>query len=226
MPLSIRQPAAPRYRGRQDVAKSPQSQSQASWRVALTFDVEHHDRPAHPDGTRLVLRTLAERDVVATHFIQGRWAQAYPDLARDLARQGHLIGNHSHHHTPMTWLSPKGLAKDVRQAEQAVRRATGHDPRPWFRCPYGDGADDPEVLAALDRLGYRDVGWQVDTFDWRAKATGPQVVRTVIEQATAHGDGAVVLFHPWTPATGRAMPQIIDGLRAAGARFVRLDELR
>ncbi|MGI5489512.1 polysaccharide deacetylase family protein [Microtetraspora malaysiensis] len=205
------------------MAKSPRQQ--ASWRVALTFDVEHADRPAHPDGTRLVLDTLAERDVVATHFVQGRWAQAHPALAKELTRHGHLIGNHSHHHARMTWLSPQGLAGDVRLAEQTIRRITGHDPRPWFRCPFGDGTDDPAVLAALDRLGYQEVSWQVDALDWRTKATGPQVARSVIEQATAHGDGAVVLFHPWTVATGRAMPLVIDGLRAAGARFVRLDEL-
>ena len=27
------------------------------------------------------------------------------------------------------------------------------DPRPWFRCPFGAGADDPRVLAAVMRLG-------------------------------------------------------------------------
>ncbi|GAA0936669.1 polysaccharide deacetylase family protein [Nonomuraea longicatena] len=206
------------------MAKSPH-QPPSPWRVALTFDVEHADRPAHPDGTQRVLDTLSERDVLATHFVQGRWAQAHPALARELAARGHLIGNHSHHHARMTWLSPHGLVQDVKHAEQAIRRVTGQDPRPWFRCPFGDGTDDPLVLSHLDRLGYQETSWHIDPFDWRAKATGPQVARTVIAEATAHGDGAVVLFHPWTDATGRALPLVIDGLRAAGARFVRMDEL-
>ncbi|YCK37285.1 polysaccharide deacetylase family protein [Actinomadura sp. ATCC 39365] len=162
---------------------------------------------------------------VGTMFVQGRWAQANPSLAEDLAAGGHLIGNHSHHHAPMTWLSPKAFDRDVQLAERAIRRATGHDPRPWFRCPFGDGSEDPAIRSALDRLGYQETSWHVDPFDWRGKATGPSVARLVIEEATAHGDGAVVLLHPWTKATGRALPLVIDGLRAAGARFVRMDEL-
>ncbi|MFI6927749.1 polysaccharide deacetylase family protein [Nonomuraea spiralis] len=206
------------------MTKSPRTRP-APWRVALTFDVEHGDRPAHPDGTRHVLETLTEREAVGTMFVQGRWAQANPSLAEDLAARGHLIGNHSHHHAPMSWLSPKAFKHDVQLAERAIRRATGHDPRPWFRCPFGDGSEDPAVRSALDRLGYQETSWHVDPFDWRGKATGPSVARLVIEQATAHGDGAVVLLHPWTKATGRALPLVIDGLRAAGARFVRMDEL-
>ena len=39
------------------------------------------------------------------------------------------------------------------------------------------------------------------------------------------GDGAVVLFHGWPPGTLDALPAIVDGLRAAGATFVRIDAL-
>ena len=39
------------------------------------------------------------------------------------------------------------------------------------------------------------------------------------------GDGAVVLFHAWPPGTLDALPAIVDGLRDAGATFVRIDEL-
>jgi peptidoglycan/xylan/chitin deacetylase (PgdA/CDA1 family) len=43
--------------------------------------------------------------------------------------------------------------------------------------------------------------------------------------AIARGDGAVLLFHPWTTATERALPPLIDGLREAGATFVQVDAL-
>jgi len=35
----------------------------------------------------------------------------------------------------------------------------------------------------------------------------------------------VILLHPWTTATGLALPAIIDGVRARGGDFVRLDAL-
>lgn len=195
------------------------------WQVALTFDTEHHDRPAKPGGVERVLAVLAERGVRSTQFLQGRWVQAYPDLARRIAADGHLVGNHSYSHANLTWLSGTGRVDDLGAAERAIRKVTGVDPRPWFRCPYGEGTGDPAVLADVERLGYREVRWHVDSLDWHVHATGPRVARTVVEQVVAHGDGAIVLFHPWTNATHRALPMIVDELRAAGAEFVGVDQV-
>ena len=194
-----------------------------AFRVALTFDAEHPDRPHRPDGTASVVDSLAAAEVPATFFLQGRWVEAQPELARAIAGGGHLIGNHSFYHARMPLLTPAGLRSDVRAAERVIRRVTGADPRPWFRCPFGAGTDDPTIRAGLVRLGYRETSWDVDVEDWRIGATGRGVARDVIERVTAIGDGAVVLLHPWTRASGRAVPRIIDGLRDAGATFVRLD---
>ena len=194
-------------------------------RVALTFDAEHPDRQHRPGGTERVLGTLAATETTASFFVQGRWAEAYPGLAHSIADAGHLIGNHSHYHARMPLLQPRGMAADVRAAERAIRRTTGQDPRPWFRCPFGAGADDPVVLGVLQRLGYRETSWHVDGLDWRTVATGRGVAREAVDAAFAHGDGAVILLHPWTTATGLALPSIIEGVRARGGTFVRLDAL-
>jgi peptidoglycan-N-acetylglucosamine deacetylase len=194
-------------------------------RVALTFDAEHPDRRHRPGGTERVLETLASTGTTASFFVQGRWAEAFPTLARSIADGGHLVGNHSHYHVRMPLLSAKGIATDVRAAERAIVRATGQDPRPWFRCPFGAGSNDPGVLGALARLGYRDTGWDVDGLDWRSAATGRAVAPAAADAALAHGDGAVILLHPWTTATGRALPALIDDVRARGGEFVRLDAL-
>ena len=194
-------------------------------RIALTFDAEHPDRPHRPGGTERVLATLAATGTTASFFVQGRWAEAFPGLARSIADGGHLVGNHSHYHVRMPLLSARGLATDVRAAERAIRRATGRDPRPWFRCPFGAGTDDPAVLGALERLGYRETRWDVDGLDWRSTATGRRLASEAADAALAHGDGAVILLHPWTTASGRALPALIDRVRAGGGEFVRLDAL-
>ena len=194
-------------------------------RIALTFDAEHPDRRHRPGGTEKVLGTLATNGVTASFFVQGRWAEAYPDVARSIADCGHLVGNHSHYHARIALLSPTGIAADVRAAERAIRRTTGQDPRPWFRCPFGDGTNDPGVLGALERLGYRETRWDVDGLDWRSAATGRGVASAAADAALAHGDGAVILLHPWTAATGIALPSLIERVRAGGGEFVRLDAL-
>ena len=194
-------------------------------RVALTFDAEHPDRRHRPGGTERVLETLAATGTTASFFVQGRWADAYPGLARSIADAGHLVGNHSHYHARMPLLTTRGIAADVRAAEGAIQRATGQDPRPWFRCPFGAGTNDPVVLGALERLGYRETSWDVDGLDWRSAASGRNVARETVDAALAHGDGAVILLHPWTTATGLALPAVIDRVRANGGKFVRLDAL-
>jgi peptidoglycan/xylan/chitin deacetylase (PgdA/CDA1 family) len=195
------------------------------WRVALTFDTEHADRPFESEGTAQVFDVLRERGVRATAFIQGRWAEAYPELARRIADDGHLIGSHSHFHAEMQLLSPEGRRSDIAQATEAVQEATGVDPRPWFRCPFGAGSHDPAVLADIEAAGYREVRWTVDPEDWQPDATAEGVEREVVEGAVRGGDGAIVLMHPWTRGTGGSIATIIDRLRDVGATLVGVDEL-
>jgi len=197
----------------------------SSPRVALTFDTEHWSHPSAPDVQERILDVLAAAGVRATFFVQGRWATAYPECARRIAAAGHLVGNHSHHHAPMSTLTDAGIEADVRRAEDVIREITGADPRPWFRCPFGDGHDDPRVLAALDRAGYRNHHWDVEPDDWRPERTPADLERLVVSGALALGDGAVVLLHSWPRATIAALPAIVTGLRAGGARLVGLDEV-
>jgi peptidoglycan-N-acetylglucosamine deacetylase len=196
-----------------------------TFRVALTFDAEHPDRPHRSGGTERVLERLDSERVTASFFIQGRWAEAYPDLARSVAEGGHLIGNHSFYHARMPLLSRAGLASDVRAAERAIVATTGVDPRPWFRCPFGAGTDDPAVRAGLERLGYREIGWDVEGFDWHSKRRGLGMAREMVAATIERGDGAVLLLHPWTVATELGLGPLIGGLRDAGATFVRMDGL-
>ena len=197
----------------------------SSPRVALTFDTEHWSHPSTPDVQDRLLDVLAAGGVRATFFVQGRWATAYPGCARRIAAAGHVVGNHSHHHAPMDTLTDAGIEGDVRKAEAAIRELAGVDPRPWFRCPFGDGHDDPRVLAALDRAGYRNIHWDVEPDDWRPERTPADLERLVIDGALQRGDGAVVLLHSWPPATVAALPAILAGLADAGARMVGLDEV-
>lgn len=196
----------------------------ARLRAALTFDAEHPDRPAMADRTERVLDLLDEHDVQATFFLQGRWAEAYPSLARRVAGR-HLIGSHSHYHARMTLLSDAGITADLHSAESAIRRATREDPRPWFRCPFGVGASDPHLIDALATRGYRHVGWHVEAKEWRVSARAAQVVDDVVNGVMAEGDGAIVLLHPWPNPVADALPSILARLRDTGAELVRVDEL-
>ena len=185
--------------------------------VALTFDTEHPGRPTRAGTEEQILATLASAEVRATFFLQGRWVRANPDLARLIAAAGHLIGNHSNYHAPMDALSDDWLRRDIVKAESTIREATGVDPKPWFRCPFGSGMDDPRVLAALEELGYRHIGWDLDPRDWEEG-------RTVDELVDALGPG-ILLLHAWPAVTADGLARVIADLRARDAELVGVDEL-
>jgi peptidoglycan/xylan/chitin deacetylase (PgdA/CDA1 family) len=195
------------------------------FRVALTFDAEHPDRPARAGTAEAIVERLADRGVLATFFVQGRWAEAYPETVRRIAEAGHRVGSHSHYHARMPLLTDAGIAEDLADAAQAIKGAAGLDPTPWFRCPFGAGASDPRVQAAGARAGYRHVGWNVSADDWEPAHDGTIVADGVVNGAIAQGDGAVVLLHTWPTATLDALDPILDRLADAGAELCRVDEL-
>lgn len=195
-------------------------------RVAATFDMEHPSREhqsAKAPGR--ILDVLRDLDVRATFFVQGRWARAYPGPARRVVLDGHVLGNHSHHHGRLTHLTDHGLRADIEMAHAALVEVTDADPRPWFRCPFGDGHDDPRVLAALDQLGYRNIHWTVDSVDYSPSTPHEGFAERITTDVARHGDGAVVLWHTWPGITADLLADTVGRLRAAGFELVGIDAL-
>jgi peptidoglycan/xylan/chitin deacetylase (PgdA/CDA1 family) len=202
------------------------SRGTGSSAVALTFDMEHPSRrDQSPDSPAQLLDALAAAEVTATFFIQGRWARSHPDLARRVADDGHLVGSHSHFHAPLPQLTDSGIRADLEAAADALREVVGVDPAPWFRCPFGAGHDDDRVLTALSAGGYRNVHWNVDTADWEPGRQVPDVVSSAVDGAREASNPIVVLMHTWPTVTPRALPLMIDQLRAAGCAFVTVADL-
>jgi len=204
----------------------PASGSAPPPRVALTVDAEH------PDGSRCragnderILDALGEAGVRATFFLQGRWVTAHPQLARAVAAQGHLIGNHSHHHVRMPLLSAAGLRADVLAAQGAIQEVVGVDPRPLFRTPFGTGRDDPAFDRSLARLGYRNVLWDVDGADWEADRGVGAVLERLVAGCLGGSGVRIALVHSWPDQTAAALPMMLDRLRRAGTEFVTVDRL-
>jgi peptidoglycan/xylan/chitin deacetylase (PgdA/CDA1 family) len=193
--------------------------------AVLTFDAEHPDcGHQHADCPSAILDLLAERSVRATFFIQGRWAAANPGLAKRIAAEGHCIGSHSNCHLPMTRLSDEGLVAEVLAAQDMIHEITGVDPRPNFRCPYGDGHDDPRVLGTLTRLGYRVLGWDVDSEDWKSGRSSADIASHVTGQLSRDwGSVPTVLFHTWPSTTPQALNCVLETQRESGATWVGFD---
>lgn len=188
-------------------------------RVALTFDCG-----GNADGLPSILATLAARKVPrATFFVTGHWARAFPDEAAQLGSLGYLIGNHTDNHPDLTGLTNAQVRTEIRLGRVAVTDATGVDPKPWLRFPYG--AYDKRVLGITARTGWITIGWTVDTLGWKG-TSGGQSADTVVQRVLAAATpGEIVLMHvgsnpdDGTTLDADALGRVIHGLRAAGYRF-------
>ena len=106
------------------------------FKVALTIDTEHPDQPrSEAIESRLLIETLRRERVRATFFLQGRWASANPGMVARIADDGHLVGNHSHYHAPMTLLTDDGIAADLTAAEAAIASIRRRRPAAMVSMP-------------------------------------------------------------------------------------------
>jgi peptidoglycan/xylan/chitin deacetylase (PgdA/CDA1 family) len=194
-------------------------------RVAFTIDTEPDIHGNDPRNAERLIDLLAERGIPATFFIVGRWAVENPRLARRIAEDGHLIGNHTYDHVRLPLRTSAAIARTVTRAESAILASSGVDPRPWFRCPWGLGHNSARVLRTLSDLGYRNVGWDFETNDWLPGRTERGLIETIVKGCSKHADGARVLLHSWPGVTLRALPSLVAELDELGAQYVRVDEL-
>lgn len=181
--------------------------------IALTFD----DGP-HPNVTPQVLQTLREQNVKATFFMLGSQVEKYPDMAKQVADNGHEIGNHTYSHLNARKRTMVEVAEEIRTTSEMIELATGVKPM-LFRPPYGNYTS--EVLEYAEQNGYSTVLWSVDSQDWKSKNAG--AINNMVTQHAA--TGSIVLMHDIHAATAEALPQLIEKLQMEGYQFITISEL-
>jgi peptidoglycan/xylan/chitin deacetylase (PgdA/CDA1 family) len=185
-------------------------------RLALTFD----DGP-NPGATPLILDALAARGVKATFFILGRHADAWPDLVRRVADEGHVIGNHGWHHRKLHVRGPGYVRQDLTMGTESIERASGVRPR-LFRAPHGFRS--PWVTPIAASLGQKTVGWSRGVWDSN-RPGAEKIARRTVDWTRP---GSIMLLHDGDGydangdrrQTADAVPMILDQLLERGYRFV------
>lgn len=190
--------------------------------VALTFD----DGPNGP-FTEAVLDILQRERVRATFFLIGTNARRYPEVAARIARDGHVIGNHTDSHPPAFALEPTPyLREEIDRAEESIHAATGVYAR-LFRPP--QGIRSPWLMRVLRDDSLVTVTWDDAPGDW-FPYSARQLAASTIQQAHPGSiillhDGLNLSRHPDRSAMVEALPTIIHRLREEGYRFVTVPEL-
>jgi peptidoglycan/xylan/chitin deacetylase (PgdA/CDA1 family)/pimeloyl-ACP methyl ester carboxylesterase len=191
--------------------------------VALTFDAG-----ANGDAVPSILVTLEAEGVPATFFLTGRWVTAYPSYSQAIGAR-YPVGNHTQSHPDLTSLGDAEVRAQIEDAGGAIAAATGRDPHPWFRFPYG--ARDARTIDLANSLGYGSVRWSVDTLGWKGTSGGVTAASVVDRVLGDLHPGQIVLMHVGShPTDGStldadALPTMVQRIRDAGYGFVDLDAL-
>jgi peptidoglycan/xylan/chitin deacetylase (PgdA/CDA1 family) len=208
--------------------------------LVLSFDAGSTSR-----GARQILDALRARGIRTTIFLTGDFIRRHPDLARQIASDGHEVGNHTDTHPHLTTYAEDGrqatrpgvdrrfLARQLASTAEAWRAATGLPMAPLWRAPYGEQNGQIRGWAAME--GYWHVGWTggragLDGLDWvtdpssRAYRTAGGVVGRLVSRAE---NGGIILLHLGSdredPVAPR-VPELLDALSARGFRFARASD--
>jgi peptidoglycan/xylan/chitin deacetylase (PgdA/CDA1 family) len=203
----------------ENLRRLPEAAARAH-KVALTFD----DGP-DPEVTPGVLQLLAERRARATFFCVGARAARYPELVREMARQGHGVENHSFSHpSRFCFYGPQALGAEIDGAQTTLGALSGKTPR-FFRAPAG--LRNPWVEATLRARGLRLVSWTRRGLDTVSRK--PQAVLERLTRGLGAGD--ILLLHDRQGGRGagrppvlEVLPRLLDRLEAAGLESATIAE--
>lgn len=202
----------------------------AAHKLALTFDDGPDDT-----WTPKILDILRDKKVPATFFVIGENANRYPQILSREFHEGHEIGNHTYTHEPFVEGTPTSrLQWELNLTERLIEAQLGVK-TVFFRPPYGidhqpETADEVSVFPVAQSMGYMLIGARIDPHDWGDVGGGaPPSASTIVQRVMADASkGSIMMFHDGggdRSQTVAALPQVIDGLRAAGYEIVPVSEL-
>ena len=184
----------------------------------LTFDAGYEN-----GATGKILDVLQRQQVKAAFFLVGNYIEKNADLVRRMAREGHIVGNHTMHHYDMSKLSDKAsFSKELTDLEALYRQTTGQEMAKFYRPPQGLYSE--ENLKMAQSLGYKTVFWSLAYVDWNndAQPTREQAFAKLLPRTHP---GAVVLLHSTSQTNADILEDLICHWKQQGYRFGTVEEL-
>ncbi len=80
-------------------------------KIAISFDASWGAERTPPK----ILEILKRYDLKTTFFVTGIWIKAYPDWIKQIAEDGHEIGNHTASHPHMNQLSTDQIKEEMKK---------------------------------------------------------------------------------------------------------------
>lgn len=139
-------------------------------------------------------------------------ARRYPELAAEVRRRGHGIGNHTMHHLQGVKCTTSRYMRDVTEADTYLSTTLFRPPHGWLR---------PRQAKALAKR-YKLIMYDLVTRDYSRHTTAADVVANVKRFAR---EGSIIVFHDSLKSLKKlpeALPASIEWLTAQGFKFEKI----
>ena len=187
-------------------------------RIYLTFDAGYEN-----GCTEKILDILEKHEVKAAFFLAGNYLEKNADLVRRMAREGHIVGNHTMHHYDMSKIADRNVfTQELEAVEKLYLEITGQEMPKFYRPP--QGIYSQENLAMAKELGYKTVFWSLAYVDWNddAQPTKEQAFGKLIPRIH---NGAVVLLHSTSRTNAEILDELLTRWKEMGYTFGTVEEL-
>ena len=166
---------------------------------------------------------LKKHNIKAAFFVVGNLVRDKPELVKRMAKEGHIVGNHTFTHPDMSAISDKEAFKaELEKLERAYKEAVGSDMKKFYRPPQGKYSESN--LSMAKELGYTTVFWSLAYVDWYendqpTKATADEKLTKRLH------NGAIVLLHSTSKTNSDILDELLTEWEQLGYSFKTLDEL-
>ena len=184
----------------------------------LTFDAGYEN-----GCTEKILDVLKKQEVPAAFFLVGNYMQTNPDLVRRMAKEGHIVANHTMHHPDMSKISQlDAFQKELQDLEKLYFDITGEQMAKYYRPPQGNYSQENLIMA--QSLGYKTVFWSLAYVDWNNDCQ-PTAEYAFSKLLPRTHNGAVVLLHSTSATNAEILEELITQWKQEGYSFGTLDAL-
>lgn len=191
--------------------------------VAITIDDGPWD-----SNTETILNILKDNDAHATFYTIGDQIASHADIVKRAHDEGNEIATHTWDHAAgsgqgvsLNLMATQERLDEVNKGNQAIQDATGAPGSKYFRAPGGNF--NVEVAHDLSPLISGEIGWNIDTLDWKRPGT-----ETIASRIKSAKPGEVILMHDGggdRSQTVAALQEAVPYLKSQGYELITITEL-
>ena len=181
--------------------------------ITLTFD----DGPT--EFTPRILDILEQNNAKATFFCIGKQIENFPKILIKAHQSGHIIGNHTFHHSPKNGFYSADKIIDEIESTNTLIESLINKKATLFRPPFG--VTNPHIAKAINSTKHKVIGWSVRSLDTVIEDENKLFLR-IRKQIKP---GCIVLMHDTSERTANVLEQLFVFLQEENYKVIPLNDL-